>query len=292
MRPFLVAVLLPIWTSACATTPAPILAGPAPSPVRVVDSPSEKPAARLSMTRVAHASVLLDFDGDFVLTDPWYSESSQYHHGEPLGLALAALPRLRAVLVSHGHYDHFDVDAFAAYPDKSVPMVLPRGLGEVARKAGFRDVRELDPWQPTRAGELTITAVPAEHGVPEITFVVEGKGRTVYFGGDSTLVPGFDDLPRRFAHFDLALLSVNGLHAVGKQVVMNAEEAATLTGKLRPTVAVPIHYTFRGGWFTDTFILRYDGTPARFLAAAHRTAPATRVEILLPGQRLDLVRAK
>jgi L-ascorbate metabolism protein UlaG (beta-lactamase superfamily) len=33
----------------------------------------------------------------------------------------ADLPPLAGVVVSHGHYDHFDLDAFAAYPDKAVP---------------------------------------------------------------------------------------------------------------------------------------------------------------------------
>ena len=66
---------------------------------------------------------------------------------------------------------------------------------------------------------------------------------------------------------------------------MNAEEAAQLTDKLHAKVAVPIHYAFRGSWFTDTFILGYDGTPARFAAAL---SPSTVVRVLAPGERLAL----
>ena len=37
----------------------------------------------LTITRIAHASVLIDFDEHRVLTDPWFSEKPGYYHGEP-----------------------------------------------------------------------------------------------------------------------------------------------------------------------------------------------------------------
>jgi len=106
--------------------------------------------ATLTVRRVVHASVLLDFGGVKILTDPWFSEKGgfpAYHWGEPLGVALGDLPRLSGVVSSHGHYDHFDVEAFAAYPDKAVPFAVKRGTGEKARGVGFENVTELDPWE-------------------------------------------------------------------------------------------------------------------------------------------------
>jgi L-ascorbate metabolism protein UlaG (beta-lactamase superfamily) len=139
-------------------------------------------------------------------------------------------------------------------------------------------------------GALAVTAAPADHGVPEVTFVLEAHGFTVWFGGDTLLVPGLRELPRRFPRIDLALVAVNGLHALGSQVVMTSEEAAELVGVLGAQVAVPTHYAFEGSWFTDTFILSRDGTPERFAAAAARSAPRTRVRVLPPGQTLALQR--
>jgi L-ascorbate metabolism protein UlaG (beta-lactamase superfamily) len=66
----------------------------------------------LTITRIAHSSVLIDFDGHRVLTDPWFSERFGYYHGEPYGITLEALPRLSGVVVSHDHYDHYDMNAF------------------------------------------------------------------------------------------------------------------------------------------------------------------------------------
>ena len=40
----------------------------------------------------------------------------------------------------------------------------------------FTNVRELAPWESATVGPLTITAAPAAHKVPEVTFVIEANG--------------------------------------------------------------------------------------------------------------------
>jgi L-ascorbate metabolism protein UlaG (beta-lactamase superfamily) len=273
-------------TSAALATPAPVVESrPADAPPARLISGAQRLPAKLAVTRIAHATVLLDFDGELVLTDPWFSEKEGFHHGEPLGLSVAQLPTLTAVVATHGHYDHYDLDSFAAYPDKAVPFFVAPGMAAAARKAGFTNVQELDVWQSARARSLTVTAAPGEHGVLEVTYVIEGKGDTVYFGGDTKLIPALEaDLPKRFPVIDLALLSVNGLQVRGTQVVMTDQEAARLAGELHAGVAVPIHYMFRGSSF-----LSYHGTAEGFEEAAKTLAPHTEVRILPPGQRFEIL---
>jgi L-ascorbate metabolism protein UlaG (beta-lactamase superfamily) len=242
-----------------------------------------------TLTRVTHSCVLLDFDGRRVLTDPWFSERPGYFRGEPLAFTPTTLPPLSAVVASHDHYDHFDLDAFSAYPDKAAPFVVKRGLGAKARQAGFTNVTEVEPWDEVRVGDLRVTAAPARHGVPEVTFVIEGAGTTVFFGADTLRIPELDDVARRFPHIDLALLPVNGLQirpAFNRRVVMTAEQAGELCTVLRPKIAVPIHYAFTAGPVRDRLFLKYDGTPERFQRAVADRAPATAVRILAPGQPL------
>jgi L-ascorbate metabolism protein UlaG (beta-lactamase superfamily) len=244
------------------------------------------------LTRVAHACVLLDFDGQRVLTDPWFSEKPGYYQGEPRAYDSAAdLPPLAGVLVSHGHYDHFDLAAFAAYPDKSVPMLVKRGLGKEARRHGFTNVTELDAWQNARIGPLTVTATPARHKIPEVTYVIEGAGRRVFFGADTLRIDELDEIGRGFGDIDLALLPINGLTIRplwNKQVVMNAVEAADLTRVLRPRLAVPIHYAFTGGPVRDRILLKKDPRPQVYVDAAADVAPDTDVRVLEPGQQLTV----
>jgi L-ascorbate metabolism protein UlaG (beta-lactamase superfamily) len=245
----------------------------------------------VTVTRVAHSCALLDFDGQRALTDPWFSEKPEYYRGEPLAFTPGQLPRLAVVVASHAHYDHYDLAAFSEYPDNQVPLVVKRGMGDAARRAGFTNVTELEPWQDATIGGMRITAAPARHGVPEITFVLEAGGAVVFFGGDTLRIPELDEIAQRWPEIDLALLPVNGLAirpALNKQVVMTAEQAGELCGVLRPRVAVPTHYAFTAGPLRDRLLLKYDGTPQRFERAAAQHAPATQVKILAPGQPLTL----
>ena len=272
-------------------SPAPVRAGAAPPAQSIALRPSETSAAgSFSVTRIAHASVLLDFGNAKVLTDPWFSEKMHFHHGEPLAMSMEQLPKLTAIVASHAHYDHFDIETLKRYPDKAVPFFVGPDMADAARAAGFTNVRELRPWEAVSVGPLTITAAPAAHKVPEITFVIQANSSTVYFGGDSKLIPELRELPKRFPSIQLALLSVNGHGVLGEQVVMNAEEPAELAGLLGAEVAVPMHYRFKGSWFTDSFILSYDGTPGRFLAAVRKTAPGTKALALESGEVLRLAR--
>jgi L-ascorbate metabolism protein UlaG (beta-lactamase superfamily) len=216
-----------------------------------------------------------------------------YHHGEPLGMAAHDLPPLAGVVVSHNHYDHNDMGGFSAYRDHTVPIVMPVGASGPARKHGFTTLYELQPWESIHLDDVTVTACPGlHHQVPELTYVLEGHGLRVFFGGDSLLIPELRSLRDRFGPFDLALLPCNGLVIRikrNKQVVMNAQEAADLCAALRPRYAVPIHYAFRGNAVTERLVITHSRTGAEdFVAAARHLSPETEVRILPTGEPLSI----
>jgi L-ascorbate metabolism protein UlaG (beta-lactamase superfamily) len=248
----------------------------------------------LTITRIAHSSVLIDIDGHTILTDPWYSERPGYYHGEPYGITLADLPRLDGVVVSHAHYDHYDMQSFAAYPHKEVPFAVKRGTGRRARQTGFSQVAELDWWESTHLGTFLVTATPARHSVPENTSILQSAGLTIYFGGDTLLIPELSEIAQRFPRIDVALLPINGLiirPILNHKVVMNPGDAAELCSILHPRIAVPIHYAYTAGPVRDRLLLKYHGAPGDLLrelsqAMTHR-APETAVHILAPGEPLQ-----
>ena len=76
----------------------------------------DAPAGRIAVSWFGHATALLEIDGYRVLTDPVWSErcspSDVIGPGRmhPPPVALDALPALDAIVVSHDHYDHLDID--------------------------------------------------------------------------------------------------------------------------------------------------------------------------------------
>lgn len=247
----------------------------------------------LTITRVAHACVLLNFNGRWILTDPWFSQKTGYNPGEPLGIALQDLPKLTCVIASHAHYDHYDIDTFKAYPDKNVTFVVKRGMGEQAIKAGFLNVIELDPWQTTTVDSILITALPAKHAVPENTYMLQADDFTVFFGADSLLIPEFHEIAQKFPAIDVAFLPVNGLTIrplFNRQVVMSAKEAAQCCEILKPRLAIPIHYKFTAGWLRDRLLLKYNGTAEEFAASVKSRSLTTTVRILSPGEELQVTK--
>jgi L-ascorbate metabolism protein UlaG (beta-lactamase superfamily) len=261
--------------------------------VRLQGSPRGVAAVPLTVTRVTHSCVLLDFDGSVVLTDPWFSEKPGYYRGEPLAYTVEQLPKLAAVIVSHDHYDHYDLEAFRAYADKDVPMLVKSGMASKARAAGFTNVIVLEAWDQW-IGYVKVVAAPGAHSVPELSYVLQRGGLTVFFGGDTLLIPELTEVGRRFGPIDLALLPVNGLcirPANDLQIVMNAREAASLCNTLQARVAVPLHYPFTGGPEVDRDLLKYTGTAEEFAEETARVSPSTEVHVLAPGEPLRLMPA-
>lgn len=69
-----------------------------------------------------------------------------------------------------------------------MPVFGPGTVTAIAEARGFPDVHPIDARESDTAG-LTVTATPRQHGVHEVTFVLQATGRTVLFGGDTLRIP-------------------------------------------------------------------------------------------------------
>jgi L-ascorbate metabolism protein UlaG (beta-lactamase superfamily) len=248
-------------------------------------------SSHVAVTRITHSCHLIEIAGQHILTDPWFSTTAIYYPGEALAMSPVDLPHLDAVLISHEHYDHCDLDAFIAYADHDVHLVVPHSVGQMALDHGFRNVTVLEPWESVELGDVKVTAAPGKHGVYEVTFIVQGGSETIYFAGDTMVIPELAELPERFGAIDLALLPTNGLcirPLDDMQVVMNAQDAAELTATLKPRLVMPHHFAFTSGWLGDRLLTKKDKDPRNFEVSAKLLAPATAVRIVEPGTRVTL----
>ena len=96
----------------------------------------------LRLTYIGHATVLIELDGVRILTDPVLGATAR---SRCAGSGRRRIPprsgAVDAVLISHGHPDHFHGASLRAIPGRPL-IVVPRGLGGSASRHG-REVREV-----------------------------------------------------------------------------------------------------------------------------------------------------
>jgi L-ascorbate metabolism protein UlaG (beta-lactamase superfamily) len=128
-------------------------------------------AADLTMAYVGHASVLIDFAGTRILTDPTFFDRIGVAVG-PLtfgpkrvtraALAPEDLPPLDAVVVTHAHLDSLDLPSLARL--QQVPLlVLPERTADLVAGLSFPHVVELGWGRASSAGDVAIEAVEVNH---------------------------------------------------------------------------------------------------------------------------------
>ena len=232
---------------------------------------------------VGHATVLIELDGVRLLTDP-VLRSRVWHLRRRVPLDTDELGRIDAALVSHVHFDHFDLPSLRLL-GTDVTVVVPQGARRLVR--GFTDVREVDVGDEVRVGDVTIEATPAVHtgapgscvrSAPSLGFLVSGS-RRIYFAGDTDL---FDGMSALAGSLDIALLPVAGWGSKVGAGHLDPLRAAQSLRLLQPRLAVPIHW----GTFSPLNRATSEDPPEAFRRHAAELAPDVEVRILDPGTAL------
>jgi L-ascorbate metabolism protein UlaG (beta-lactamase superfamily) len=241
------------------------------------------------ITYVGHATVLIELDGVRLLTDPVLRSRVAHLRRTAPAVSAESLGHVDGILVSHGHWDHLDLPSLRTF-DRAVPVVVPRGLGDLIRKLRFAEVIEVDVSEQASIGAVEITATPAEHDgrrgplgakAASLGFVVSGS-RRIYFAGDTDL---FDDMEGIGGKLDLALIPVAGWGRKLGPGHLDAAGAAKAVSLLRPRLAVPIHW----GTFRPVSEWGDRGHPENeFRSRAATLAPDVEVHVLAPGETLEL----
>ncbi len=274
--------------------------GKPPGPVPLVASDLSGPAADLAVTWLGHASALLEIDGLRVLADPVWSErvsplqqvGPKRMHAVPV--AFDDLPPLDAVIISHDHYDHLDLETVRLVRDRhTAPFVVPLGVGGHLRSWGVPADRivELDWDEQHRIGDLTFTCVQARHFSGRslkrddtlwCSWALTGPQHRVFFGGDTGYTPTFADVGEKLGPFDLTLMPIGAYDSRWAGIHLDPEEAVRTHLDVRGGVLMPIH------WATFDLAFHAWVEPVTRLLTA---AAEHDVSVLIPrpGQRITAV---
>lgn len=273
--------------------PLPLYSGAA----KVLSAPS---TSGLRITWLGHSTTLVELDGARILIDPIWSERaspSQWigpRRFHPPPLALDELPRLDAVVVSHEHYDHLDMDTVRALAGRGVPFHVPLGLGAHLAVWGVpaAQIIEHDWWEAQQvAPGVRVVSTPARHfagrGVPWrvgalwSSWALTGPVHRVFFSGDTGLTDAFREVARREGPFDAALLEIGQYHPNWGDIHLGPLGALEAFLRLGARRFVPVH------WSTFELGLHGWSEPAETLvAAAQQRGVAVRTPRL--GEPLEL----
>jgi L-ascorbate metabolism protein UlaG (beta-lactamase superfamily) len=243
----------------------------------------------VQITLIGHATALINFDGQRILTDPWFNDPIHLvcRHKYPLGITLDKLPAVDLLALSHCHRDHFDTAAIERL-NRSATVVIPNSETHSVQGFGFCEVVGLDHWQSWHVGEIMVTALPAVHPVSENCYIFQSGGKTVFFGADTQIFPEMSEVGKNF-DVDVALLPISGLVFYGgrlglvRRICMSPSQAAEAALKLKAKAVIPIHYHISCFLpFFSTIIS--PGTPQQFSEQMRNRAPGIRVVVLNTGQ--------
>lgn len=214
---------------------------------------------RLTVAWLGHATMLINFYGTWLLTDPVLRSRVGINvAGLTVGprrivkpaLSARELPPMDAVLISHSHMDHCDLPTLRRLP-RDTHAVVQRDNGDLVRR--FRRTSELEWGQSVEVGGARIEAIEVNHwGARRLTdkhrgyggFLITKNGRAIVFGGDTAYTHAFVRLHQRLK-IDLAILPI-GAYDPYVHAHANPEQAWAMSREMGATYILPMHHsTFR-----------------------------------------------
>ncbi len=241
----------------------------------------------MRMTNLGQCGFLLEIAGVRIVTDPYLSDFVDRHHaGDPSWTRNYAPPctlaelRPDLVLISHAHDDHMDPLTLGAYraAGGDCPIAAPAPECGLLKHLHFSQIIEARAEQGFSQGKVRITPVICAHTEPhvdalgrfrELSYLIEGEGLRVFFGGDASL---YDGLVQRVGKCDYAILPVNGRddYRTFHNIIGNTtpEEACALAAAWN-AVLIPAHYDL------------YDGNACP-LQSVQQAAEAAGVKLFVP----------
>jgi L-ascorbate metabolism protein UlaG (beta-lactamase superfamily) len=227
--------------------------------------PNEWSNEQLTAALLGHATVLLNFFGVTVLTDPTLLRRI----GIPLpftaigpkrltkpALTVDELPPIDLILLSHAHFDHIDWRTLRRF-DARTQVVTASRTRDLLRWTKLRAITELGWGESeevqTTAGTVIVRAFPVKHWGARMQtdlhrgyngYVVERRGRRVIFAGDTAFTDHFSEL-RDDRPYDLAILGIGAYdpwirsHCTPEQAILMANAAGA-------RFIMPVHHqTFK-----------------------------------------------
>lgn len=223
--------------------------------------PAGWPDNELTIATLGHASVLMNYFGVRVISDPSLYDRvglsfdsvltiGPHRFTEP-PLRASDLQTVDVILVTHAHMDHLDIPSLKAMP-KNAAVITCENCASLIAPLGFSDVRELRWGESTEVHGLKVTAMGAKHWGKRWpwgpaygfnSFVLEKNGARLLLACDSAYTDIFAALASNPP--EVAVLSC-GAYDPWIWNHANPEQVWEMFQQIHARFLVPIHWgTFR-----------------------------------------------
>lgn len=193
----------------------------------------------LAITWIGHATVVVQMDGVTFITDPIFSDRASpvsffgpKRYRDPACSVQELPPDLDAVIISHSHYDHLDLDSVTSLNERfggNLRWFVPLGLSQLLTSVGCQNVTEMDWWEESIVAkerkepgmgrtEVTFAFTPTQHWSKRSpsddnkslwgSWAVIGPRHRFYFAGDTGYCPVFKEIGRVYGPFTAAAIPI------------------------------------------------------------------------------------
>lgn len=188
-------------------------------PVHINWEPVKKHTG-LSITYIKHSTILIKDRDQYLIVDPVFYDIFWFIKDyTPLAFNLDAMPKPNQVLITHGHYDHLNIDSLE-YLGNKPHVITPLGYNKIFKRLKHNNRTQLDWYDSYKAGQTEITLLPCNHWTMRnpITgpnhslwgsyMIKTADGHHIYVSGDTAYFDGFEEIGKSFP-IDLAIINLS-----------------------------------------------------------------------------------